>query len=59
MSNTVSESQSSNNQNSLITEDSKQQINSNENEYTKRQLQSSFQPSNVCNLCLLLVFCFL
>jgi len=43
MSNTVAESQSSNNQNSSPTEDSKQQLNSNDG-YTQRQLQSAFQP---------------
>jgi hypothetical protein len=43
MSNTISENQSSNNQNS---EDSKQQLNSNDG-YTERQLQSAFQPSTV------------
>ena len=47
MSNTVSDSQSSNNQSSSATEDSKDQVNSNENEYTQRQKQSSFQPSAV------------
>jgi len=46
MSNTVSESQSSNNQSSSSTEDSKQQLNSNDG-CTERQLQSAFQPSNV------------
>lgn len=47
MSNTVSDSQSSNNQNSSAVEDIKQQNNSNENDHTQRQLQSSFQPSTV------------
>ena len=46
-SSTVSDSQSSNNQNSSAVEDVKQQVNSNENEPTQRQQQSSFQPSNV------------
>lgn len=51
MSNTVSESQTSNNQNSTSNEDSKQQVNSNDG-YSERQLQSSFQPSTVCkSLC--------
>ncbi len=46
MSNTVSESQLSNNQNSSSNEDTKQQVNSND-DYTQRQLQSSFQPTTV------------
>jgi hypothetical protein len=46
MSNTISESQSSNNQNLSLNEDSKQQINAND-DYTQRQLQSSFQPTTV------------
>jgi len=46
MSNTVSEIQPSNNQNSSTTEDSKQQLNSNDG-YTERELKSAFQPSTV------------
>lgn len=46
MSNTITENPLSNNQNTTSTEDSKQQVNSNEG-YTERQLQSAFQPSSV------------
>lgn len=46
MSNTVAESQPSNNQNSTSTEDSKQQLNSTDG-ITQRQSQSAFQPSTV------------
>jgi len=55
MSNTASESQLSNNQNSSSTEDSKQQLNSNDG-YTARQLQSSFQPTTVTFVFILFFF---
>ncbi|CAF4818472.1 unnamed protein product, partial [Rotaria sp. Silwood1] len=44
MSNTLTESQLSDNQNTSSTENSKQELNSNDG-YTQRQIQSSFQPS--------------
>jgi hypothetical protein len=47
MSNTVTENQSSNNQNTSVTEVSKQQLNNSNDGYTERQSQSAFQPSTV------------